>query len=62
MKVFVVIPVYFMISSSIFKRPYFGGNPFVLDTVMVSSLSVIEDSNIELSTIISGVKLSNFKY
>ena len=60
--VLVVIPVYVIISSSTFKSPYSFGNPFVLDTVIVSVVEVIPDVNVVTPTITSGVKLSNLRY
>ena len=61
-KVFVVKPVYVIISSSIFSNPYFCGNPLVLDTVITSSFSPTLEVKIVLSTITSGFKLYTFKY
>ena len=61
-KVFVVIPVYVIISSSILNNPYFSGNPFVL-TTEITALSELMESVMEVDpTIISGVRLSSFKY
>ena len=42
-KVFCVFPVYEIISSLIFNRPYFAGHPDVSPTLMVvSSKSILE--------------------
>ena len=61
-KLFVVIPVYVIISLLILKRPYSFGNPFVDVTVMVSSAVPIPTERFVWPLITSGVKLSNFKY
>ena len=61
-KLFVVIPVYVITSSSILRRPYLFGNPFVDETVIVSLAVVIPVVNVVTPTMTSGVKLSNFKY
>ena len=64
MNVFVVIPVYVIISSSILSRPYFCGNPLVLVTVIIPTLTSVPIPvlRLTLSTTTSGVRLSNFKY
>ena len=51
-----------IISSSILSIPYWLGNPFVDDTVIVSLVVVTLEVNVVTPTITSGVKLSNFKY
>jgi len=56
------MPVYVIISSSIFKRPYSRGNPFVDETVIVVSDGVILLDRVVDPTITSGTRLSNFKY
>ena len=68
-KVVAVLPVYVKISSSILKRPYSSGNPFVLLTFTVKGsfavpplIVLIPTERIEVSVITSGVKLSNFVY
>jgi len=61
-KLFVVIPVYVIISSSILRSPYSFGNPLVDETVIVSLAVVIPAVSVVTPTITSGVKLSNFKY
>ena len=58
MNVVDVIPVYDIISSSILNRPYSFGNPFVLGTVIVSSVDEISDEIVVLPTMTSGTKLS----
>ena len=45
-----VIPVYDIISSLIFNRPYSDGNPFVLGTVIVSSVDEISDEIVVVPT------------
>ena len=57
-----VIPVYDIISSSILNRPYSFGNPFVLGTVIVSSVDEISDEMVVLPTMTSGTKLSGLIY
>ena len=60
-KLFVVIPVYVKISSSILKRPYSFGNPFVDSTftvVSVDDTALVVDVNPDIT---SGVKLLRFK-
>ena len=61
-KVFVVNPVYVIISSLIFRRPYEEGNPFVLVTVIIPDVESILLTREVDPTITSGVKLSRFKY
>ena len=51
-----------MISSSIFNKPYWLGNPLVLLTLIVVSPIVVITVVMVPSTITSGVRLSNFKY
>ena len=62
MNVVDVIPVYDIISSSIFNKPYSDGKPFVLGTVITVSVDVMEDDILVTPTITSGTKLSDFKY
>ena len=60
--VFVVIPVYVIISLSIFNNPYLEGYPFVEVTVTTptdAEILVVSPVN---PTITSGVKLSSFWY
>jgi len=57
-----VFPVYVIISLSIFKRPYSEGNPLVLATVIVVSVSEISDDKLVDPVTTSGTKLSDFKY
>ena len=57
-----VIPVYDIISSSILSNPYSDGKPLVLGTVIVVSLVDIPTEIVVIPTIISGTKLSTFKY
>ena len=61
-KVLVVRPVYVITSSSIFKRPYCLGKPFVLSTFIVLLVVVIPAESDVWPAITSVVKLSNFKY
>ena len=51
-----------MISSSILSKPYSGGNPTVLGTVMVVSELDISAEAVLTPTTASGTKLSGFKY
>ena len=62
MKEVEVIPVYEIISSSIFRSPYSSGKPFVLGTVIVVSVVDISDDILVTPTTTSGTKLSTFKY
>ena len=57
----VVIPVYVMISSPIFKRPYSEGKPFVDDTPIPVSEDVISAVNIVEPVITSGTRLSTLR-
>ena len=58
-----MIPVYVKISLSIFKSPYWLGNPFVLETLTVFTSCVpIPTNNVESPDSFSGVKLSKSKY
>ena len=61
--VLVVTPVYVIISSSIFKRPYSCGNPLVLgETVIVSVVESIPDATVATPATTSFVKLSILIY
>ena len=61
--VFVVSPVYVIISLSIFNNPYWLGNPFVLETDKVSTVCVlIPTDNVGFIATTSGVKLSRLRY
>ena len=51
-----------MTSLSILRSPYWLGNPFVLETLIVVSIDDTVLLVVVLSTITSGFKLSNFKY
>ena len=51
-----------MISLLIFKRPYDGGKPFTLSTVIWVSPELIEEESAVDPTITSGIRLSNFRY
>ena len=57
-----VIPVYEIISSSIFNNPYSLGNPFVLGTVIVVSDVDIAEEILVRPTTTSGTRLSTLKY
>ena len=57
-----VIPVYEIISSSIFSNPYSLGNPFVFGTVIVVSDADISAEILVTPTTTSGTRLSTFKY
>jgi hypothetical protein len=51
-----------MISSSIFRRPYSEGNPFVLGTDIVVSVAEKSDETLEVPVTTSGTKLSDLRY
>ena len=60
--VLVVIPVYDIISSSIFNKPYSLGNPLVLGTCISVSVEFIADVILVTPTTTSGTRLSTFRY
>ena len=60
--VFVVRPVYVIISSSILNRPYSFGNPFVDDTFNTVLSVDIPDVRVVTPTTTSGVRLSSLIY
>ena len=51
-----------IISSSILRRPYSDGNPFVLGTFIVVSVVDIPAEIVVNPTTTSGTRLSTFKY
>ena len=57
-----VKPVYVIISSSIFKRPYSLGNPLVFITWIVSSDEFADAVREVTPTITCGVNWSRLKY
>ena len=57
-KVFVVIPVYVIISSSIFTNPYSEGKPFVLGTVITVSDADISSDKVVNPTTTSGTRFA----
>ena len=61
-KVVLVLPVYDIISSSIFKRPYSWGNPFVEATVIVVSSERMSVDNVVVPVTTSGTRLSTLRY
>ena len=58
----VPIPVYVMISSSIFKRPYLSGQPFVVSTKMVSEYDCVSVDNPVYSVRAAPTKVCNLLY
>ena len=61
-KVFVVKPVYVIISSSIFRRPYSLGNPLVSTTSITPSVEDAAVVSEVTPTTTCGVNWSRFKY
>ena len=61
-KLFVVSPVYVITSSSIFNKPYWFGNPLVLETEIISLLTSISADKVVDPITTSGVRLSTFRY
>ena len=60
--VLVVIPVYVIISSPIFNKPYSEGKPFVEGTLIVVSDDETADVIVVTPTTTSGTKLSTLIY